>query len=44
MIPDNMRDALDRYVKQGIPTGGCLRAILANDLMQAFARAPTLTP
>ena len=31
--------ALDRYVHHRIPTGGCLRAVLANDLMQAFARA-----
>ena len=33
------KDALDRYVQDHIPTGGFLRAVLANDLMQALGRA-----
>ncbi len=41
--PEEIRDALQRYVEHGIPTGDCLRAILANDLMQAFARADVYT-
>ena len=31
--------ALDLYVKDGVPTGGFLRAVLANDLMESLARA-----
>jgi hypothetical protein len=37
------RDSIDRYVQHGIPTGGCLRAVLSNDLMQAFSRADVET-
>lgn len=33
------KDTLDRYAQQGIPTGGFLRAVLANDLMEAMGRA-----
>ena len=33
------KDGLLRYAKEGIPTGGFLRAVLENDLMEAFARA-----
>jgi hypothetical protein len=38
----DLQDAIDsirRYVDHGIPTGGFLRAVLANDLMQAVGRA-----
>lgn len=38
-IPPTLRESLDRYAKEGCPTGGFLEAVLANDLMQAFARA-----
>lgn len=31
--------ALDDYVKEGVPTGGFMRAVLANDLMESIARA-----
>ena len=33
------KDSLDRYVNGCIPTGDFLRAVLANDLREAFGRA-----
>ena len=39
MIPQNLIDSLDRYVKYGIPCGGFLNAVLSNDLMKAFGKA-----
>ena len=33
------KDSIDRYVKDRIPTGDFLRAVLANDLREAFGRA-----
>jgi len=36
---EDIKKSIDRYVHHGIPTGGFLRAVLANDLMEAFARA-----
>jgi len=33
------KSALDRYVKDRISTGGFLRAVLENDLKEAFGRA-----
>jgi len=38
-IPPTIRESLDRYANEGCPTGGFLKAVLANDLMQAFAKA-----
>lgn len=32
-------DSLQRYVKNGIPTGSFLEAVIEGDLMEAFARA-----
>jgi hypothetical protein len=32
-------DSIRRFVDHGIPTGGFLRAVLANDLMEAVGRA-----
>jgi hypothetical protein len=32
-------ETLDRYVTHGIPTGGFLEAVLANDLMESFGHA-----
>lgn len=34
-----VQEALDRYVKYRIPTGGFLRAVLENDLMRAVRKA-----
>lgn len=38
-MQQNIKDSLNRYVNEKIPTGGFLYAVLANDLMMAFARA-----
>ena len=34
-----IKDALERYVKHKVPTGGFLQAVLENDLQQACAKA-----
>lgn len=39
MIPEDIRRGLERYVKERIPTGHFLRAVLENDLTEAFGRA-----
>lgn len=31
--------SLDRYVKHGVPTGGFLKAVLSNDLLESVSRA-----
>lgn len=41
--PQHLRESLERYALHGIPTGDCLRAVLANDLMEAFCRADVET-
>lgn len=41
--PEWVRDSIARYVDHGIPTGDMLRAVLANDLQGAFARADIRT-
>lgn len=38
MIPNELRESLDRYAEHGIPTGSFLRACLENDFMQAACR------
>jgi len=38
-IPDYMRPALDRYVREGLAPGDFLRAVLCNDLVEAAGRA-----
>lgn len=38
-MKQNIVEALNRYVEHHIETGGFLRAVLENDLMQAFGRA-----
>lgn len=42
-VPDWVRESIARYVDHGIPTGDFLRAVLANDLEGAFARADVAT-
>jgi len=37
--PIDAIESLERYAKQGVPPGGFLRAVLANDLMEAVGRA-----
>jgi hypothetical protein len=39
MIKQSTLDALSRYVKEGIPTGDFLRAVLENKLKESFAYA-----
>lgn len=41
--PLDMIKSAKLYVSQGIPPGGCLHAILANDLMESFGRADQWT-
>lgn len=36
MIEERFKKAIDRYVKQGIPTNGFLRYVLENDLRNAI--------
>ncbi len=38
-IPPLIREGLSNYIEHHSPTGGCLRAILANDLTGAMVRA-----
>jgi len=39
LIPSNLVDALERYVKNRMPTGSFLRAVLENNLVEAVGRA-----
>lgn len=38
-VPDHMRESLERYVKEGCPTGDFLEAILSNNFTEACRRA-----
>lgn len=38
-VSEATKDSLERYINEGIPTGGFLRAVLSNDLFDAYARA-----
>ena len=38
-IDRSIIDSIERYVKEGIPTGDFLRAVLENNLMESFGRA-----
>jgi hypothetical protein len=39
LLPEGMRDGMRRYIEHGIPPGSFQRAVLCNDLMEAFRRA-----
>lgn len=39
LIEPRFKKAIDRYVENGIPTGGFLKAVLENDLSGAITRA-----
>lgn len=39
MIPPSIKEAIDRYVDTGCPTGSFLYAVFTNDLFEACARA-----
>ena len=38
-VPQHLIDSLYRYANEGYETGGFLKAVLANDLMEAINRA-----
>jgi len=38
-LPEHMQDGMRRYIENGIPPGSFQRAVLSNDLMEAFRRA-----
>ena len=37
-IPEHMRDAMQRYIENGIEPGGFLSAVLSNDLMGSLRK------
>jgi len=39
MLPQDTKEAIDRYVDDKIPTGGFLYAVLTNNLFEAIDRA-----
>lgn len=39
MLPEHMRDGMQRYIEHGIPPGSFLAAVLSNDLRGAYERA-----
>lgn len=39
LCPIEIRETLARYVRDGVPTGGFCRAVLAHDLFEAVGRA-----
>jgi len=39
LCPDHLKESLDRFIVDGIPTGSCLAAILSGDLVDAIGRA-----
>ena len=39
IIPINVAEGLARYIFDQCPTGGFLKAVLSNDLKEAYARA-----
>ena len=39
MIPEQTKETIDAYVESGRPTGGFVKAVLSNDLQEAFGRA-----
>ena len=39
MIPGHIKASIDRYVKDRVPTGSFLHAVLTNNLFRAVARA-----
>ena len=38
-LPAHMQDGMRRYIENGIPPGSFQRAVLSNNLMEAFRRA-----
>lgn len=42
VVPEHTKEALERYVHDGISPGGFLLSVLRNDLMGAYGRADNL--
>ena len=38
-LPEHMREGTRRYIEDGGPPGGFLKAVICNDLMEALSRA-----
>ena len=38
-LPESLQDGMQRYIDSGIPPGGFLTAVLANDLRQTLVSA-----
>jgi len=38
-VPAELRESIDRYVSSGVPLGGFLQSVIANDFVDAHARA-----
>ncbi len=39
MIPERIKEAIDRHAQEGCPCGDFVTAVLENNLMEAFSRA-----
>ena len=39
MLPQNTKERIDCYIRQGVPPGSFLYAVLSNDLFEAVTRA-----
>lgn len=39
LAPNNLGPSLKRYIEGGVPLGGFMTAVMANDLMEAVGRA-----
>ena len=42
MLPEHMRDGMQRYIERGIPPGSFLTAVLENNLVLAALRADSV--
>ena len=39
MLPEHMRDSMERYIQHGVEPGGFMFSILENDFVHAYQRA-----
>jgi len=39
LVPEYMRGGVERYIRHGIPSGGFLEAVMANDFLRACQAA-----
>jgi hypothetical protein len=42
LLPEHMQDGARRYIENHIEPGGFMRAVLENNLVEAFARADSI--